>query len=291
VGRKDNMKKSNNKFKLFGTLVTVGLSLFTVTQVAAWGPDNRATFTMEKPATYPTFNSITNNPTIGDERNFVRVGQINADVTDLTDEVEVIPGHQYLVYIYFHNNASSTFNDKAHNYSGVATKTRMSSSFSTILTPNERGKITATITAEETDPKSVWDEVRKIGGNNNYVLFNRHTNWTENGIIFTAVKAEHSDITPIGVIIDDGNKKYYVTGDTLYNKKVFKDLPSDIDVLFLPVNGVGNNMNMVDAAAFSDKVNAKYVVPLHFGLFDELDPRDFKAKNAIIPKFFEEIEI
>ena len=26
---------------------------------------------MEKPATYPTFNSITNNPTIGDERDFV----------------------------------------------------------------------------------------------------------------------------------------------------------------------------------------------------------------------------
>ena len=152
------MKKSNNKLKLLGTLATIGLSLFTVTQVAAWGPENRATFTMEKPATYPTFNSITNNPTIGDERNFVRVGQINADVTDLTDEVEIIPGHQYLVYIYFHNNASATFNDKDHNYSGVATKTRMSSSFSTVLTPNERGKITATITAKETNPESVWDE-------------------------------------------------------------------------------------------------------------------------------------
>ena len=62
-------------------------------------------------------------------------------------------------------------------------------------------------------PKSVWDEVRKIGSDNNYVLFNRHTSWTENGMKFTAVKAEHSDITPIGVIIDDGEKKYYVTGD------------------------------------------------------------------------------
>ena len=38
-------------------------------------------------------------------------------------------------------------------------------------------------------PKSVWDEVRRIGGNNNYVLFNRHTEWTQNGIKFTAVKA------------------------------------------------------------------------------------------------------
>ena len=36
-----------------------------------------------------------------------------------------------------------------------------------------------------------WAIARKQGGNNNYVLFNRHTSWTENGIRFTAVKAEH----------------------------------------------------------------------------------------------------
>ena len=38
-------------------------------------------------------------------------------------------------------------------------------------------------------PASVWQEVRKIGGGNNYIQFNRHTVWTENGIKFTAVKA------------------------------------------------------------------------------------------------------
>jgi L-ascorbate metabolism protein UlaG (beta-lactamase superfamily) len=74
-------------------------------------------------------------------------------------------------------------------------------------------------------PKSVWDEVRKIGGNNNFVLFNRYTSWTQNEIKFTAVKAEHSDVTPIGVIIDDGEKKYYITGDTLYNREIFGELP------------------------------------------------------------------
>ena len=31
-------------------------------------------------------------------------------------------------------------------------------------------------------PASVWQEVRKIGGGNNYIQFNRHTVWTENGI-------------------------------------------------------------------------------------------------------------
>ena len=153
--------KKINRYKKSRTLVSalaiLGLSLTTLTSVSAWGPE-RTTFTMEKPATYPTFNSITNNPTIGDERDFVRVGEINADVTDLKNEIEVVPGRQYLVYVYFHNNASATFNDSAHNNSGVALKTRMASSFSTVLTPAEKGTITATITADNSNPLSVWDE-------------------------------------------------------------------------------------------------------------------------------------
>ena len=140
-------------------------------------------------------------------------------------------------------------------------------------------------------PKSVWDNVRKIGGNNNYVLFNCHTSWTQNGIRFTAVKAEHSDITPIGVIIDDGKRKYYVTGDTLYNEEIFKDIPKDIYALFLPINGVGNNMNMADAKRFAEKVGAKYTVPLHFGMFDEINPEDFSCDNKIIPEIYKEIKL
>lgn len=138
-------------------------------------------------------------------------------------------------------------------------------------------------------PKSVWDEVHKIGGNNNYVLFNRHTEWTQNGIKFTAVKAEHSDITPIGVIIDDGERKYYVTGDTLYNEEIFGDIPSDIYALFLPVNGVGNNMNMTDAARFAKRINAERTVPIHIGMFDEITADEFDCKNKIIANIYKEI--
>ncbi len=151
------MKKYQTKLKALSVLATAGLSLATFASASAWGPE-RTTFTMEKPATYPTFNSITNNPTIGDERDFVRVGEINAEVTDLKNELEVVPGRQYLVYVYFHNNASSTFNDSAHNHSGVAIRTRMASAFSTVLTPSEKGKISATITADNSNPGSVWDE-------------------------------------------------------------------------------------------------------------------------------------
>lgn len=138
-------------------------------------------------------------------------------------------------------------------------------------------------------PKSVWDEVRKIGGSNNYILFNRHTSWSEHGIRFTAVKAEHSDPSAIGVIIQDGEKKYYVTGDTLYNTEIFEDIPKDIYALFLPMNGVGNNMNKTDAVCFAKKVKAKKVVPIHIGMFDSLSADDFVCENKVVAEIYKEI--
>jgi len=137
-------------------------------------------------------------------------------------------------------------------------------------------------------PYEAWQEVRKFGKKHNYTMFNRHTEFTIKGINFKAVKAEHSDLTGIGVIIDD---KYYVTGDTLYNTEIFNDIPDTIDTVFLPINGVGNNMNMVDAKRFAEKVNAKKVVPMHWGLFDNLDPKCFDCENKVIPKIYEVIDL
>lgn len=140
-------------------------------------------------------------------------------------------------------------------------------------------------------PLSVWNEVKKIAGNNNYIMFNRHTTWTEQGIKFTAVKAEHSDISAIGVIIDDGYRKYYITGDTLYNEDIFEDIPDDIYAMFLPVNGVGNNMNMSDASAFCKRVHPHIVVPMHCGMFDEIDMNSFEIQNKVVPKIYEEVDL
>ena len=130
----------------------------------------------------------------------------------------------------------------------------------------------------------------------NFILFDKYTSVSLEGFIFTAVRAAHSDPYAIGVVIEDRveNKVYYVTGDTLYNSRIFDSLPDpgrNIDVLFLPINGVGNNMNMEDAARFAKKMHAMTVVPLHFGMFDSLDPKDFPCRNKVIPEIWEEIEV
>lgn len=134
-----------------------------------------------------------------------------------------------------------------------------------------------------------FPEVRRFKGKHNYVMFRPGTVFTEKGVRFCCVHAEHSETTAIGVIIDDGSRKYYVTGDTLYNENIFCELPDDIFAVFMPVNGVGNNMNMTDAARFAERVGAKYTVPLHWGLFDSLDPGNFECENKVIPEIYEEI--
>ena len=138
---------------------------------------------------------------------------------------------------------------------------------------------------------NAWQTARKFGGDNNYIMFNRGTVWTEKGIKFEAVYAEHSDDKAVGVIISYGGRKYYITGDTLYNKKVIKDINIPIDVVFLPINGVGNNMNMTDAAHFAEEIKAKTAVPIHFGMFDSLNAGNFGFKNRVIPEIYKEIKL
>ena len=137
---------------------------------------------------------------------------------------------------------------------------------------------------------AAWEEVRKFGGKHNYLRFNRHTEITLGDIRFIAVKAEHSDPHSIGVIIEAEGKRYYVTGDTLYNTEIFEDIPGQIDMLFLPVNGVGNNMNMTDAKRFCERIEPGVAVPIHCGLFDEIDMNEFGYEPKIVPQIYQEMK-
>jgi len=79
----------------------------------AYGPD-RQTFTWEKPANYVTFNSITDNPVVGDERNFVRIKEDGTNNT-YGKTVSLVAGKTYDVEVYYHNNAASNLNLTATN--------------------------------------------------------------------------------------------------------------------------------------------------------------------------------
>ncbi len=140
-------------------------------------------------------------------------------------------------------------------------------------------------------PWSSYLTVRELKGNNNYVSFRPGTVWTEGNIKFTSIKAEHSDLDAIGVLIEYEGKKYYVTGDTLYNKEVVESAPKNADYVFVPVNGVGNNMNMTDAAQFATDIGAKHVVPFHVGLFDSHTPDEFEHERRLILEVYKEYDL
>lgn len=125
--------------------------------VDAWGPSDRPTYTTASPAPHVTFNSITNNPAYGDERNFFRIKDAATSGT-YTDELKVEPGKTYRGYIYVHNNASKVLNDAAHDYKGIALNTQLRVSLPNSVTPGTKARINAYITADNAQPKQVWDE-------------------------------------------------------------------------------------------------------------------------------------
>ncbi len=136
----------------------ITLSFLQSAPVSAWGPE-RPTYTMSSPADHPTFNSITDNSTFGDERDFVRIVEKGSGKA-FTSDLEIEANKEYIVEIYYHNNASATYNDAAHNYVGVAEDTRVVSYFPEKLAAGETGQIDGVITATNADPKTVWDEAR-----------------------------------------------------------------------------------------------------------------------------------
>ncbi len=118
----------------------------------AWGPE-RKTFTWEEPADFVTFNSITDNPGLGDERNFVRIRK--ADTNDkYSDNVTLEPGQEYEVYIYYHNNASASLDDSGK---GMAQNVRLRMEQPGTIYKDHAGEIKGIISSTNADPGEVWD--------------------------------------------------------------------------------------------------------------------------------------
>lgn len=133
--------------KHFGVIAALVVAGTSAALALAWGPD-RPTFTVEQPATHVTFNSITNNPIDGDERNFVRIKDTSTNTW--TDDVVVQPGKEYKVRMVVHNNAADNLNLKAVNTVVKA------------AVPTTTGKsidISGFVSADNAQPREVWDEV------------------------------------------------------------------------------------------------------------------------------------
>lgn len=152
----------NIKTKIASTLALAGIvasAVMPISSVSAleetWGPKDRARYTWESPADHVTFNSITDNPFIGDESNFVRVKEyVEGDTSAHKDVETIVPGKEYEIWIYFHNNAGANYNDSGK---GLARNTRVASSFPTKVEAGQEAVIRGSVSATNAEPQAVWD--------------------------------------------------------------------------------------------------------------------------------------
>ena len=164
---KDKKQQKKKIYVSILALAMMGSLILNVLPVSAYGP-KRTTYTMDEPAEKAVFNSITDNSAVGDERDFVRVVEVRTDGenNDYTNEVHVMGGKTYEVWIYFHNNASNTYNYSAYNYRGIAYDTRVNAIFPDSIKSGEKGEVKALIYSRTADPTEVWDEAYFIADEN-----------------------------------------------------------------------------------------------------------------------------
>ena len=146
---RDQMKKLINFIKNHSIISgSVLVAAIAPALVWAWGP-SRPSFTIEKPADYITFNSITNNPVIGgDEKDFVGIREVGSNA-NWTNNMKVQNGKEYYVRIYVHNNAASNLNLVAEN---VVAKLNVPTTTAKTVT------VQGQISASNAKPNTVWDE-------------------------------------------------------------------------------------------------------------------------------------
>ncbi len=143
--------------KRAAAIAIVAAAVLVPAALFAWGPD-RPTFTMANPAPYVTFNSITDNAQHGDERNFVQIKDASAPDSAYTEDVNLQPGKDYTVFVFYHNNAASILNDAAHNYQGIAHNAFMRVQMPATVSAGQKARVTAFVGASNSNPAQVWDE-------------------------------------------------------------------------------------------------------------------------------------
>lgn len=200
--------------------------------VFAWGPENRPTYTMNKPAPVIAFNSITDSKGWGDERNFVQIKDITdvyagnnniakiAKSSGFKDKVELNDGHIYMVKAFVHNNAAANLNL-------VATNTRIKQNSAEEKDGSHSEQVTISADncgadgkSNKGKPCSVWDSVyleRKKGDTNKYDIysfvdsahyFNNKRDFNTNGFLLSNdIRSAGNKGALLGFDKMDGNLK------------------------------------------------------------------------------------
>ncbi|MGR6971411.1 hypothetical protein ACU639_17790 [Streptomyces cynarae] len=138
-----------------------------VDNTRGWGP-GRKTFTMKHPASFPVFNSITDQPNYGDERNFVQCH----DVADKGkpgggwgDSLLAQDGHTYECMVLFVNDVAPNLDTIASPNTGGNIVAKLQNARLKVLRPEAaiyNPAVVGVLSADNTNPAEVWDSCNFI---------------------------------------------------------------------------------------------------------------------------------
>ncbi|MGW0996345.1 hypothetical protein ACWD5V_24270 [Streptomyces sp. NPDC002523] len=177
-----------------------------------WGPA-RKTFTMQRPAPYPVFNSITDNPTQGDERNFVQCKDADEGNERYADDLVAKDHHTYECFALVVNDIAPNLDSIASPNTGGNVAAKLQKARLRVWFPENHTYnpgLTVILSANNSNPSEVWDSCNFVAARPvslRYVLGSArlHTNGTpDEGIPLPG--AEDAPIHDKGALLgDNGN--------------------------------------------------------------------------------------
>jgi L-ascorbate 6-phosphate lactonase len=112
-------------------------------------------------------------------------------------------------------------------------------------------------------------------------------------VAVTATFARHDEaaaLTPdaVGFLLDVGGARLWDVADSEYDARLRPMASAGVDVMFVPINGGGGNMNAHEAALLTWQIAPRIAVPMHYGMWPEeqygegatLDPALFRDTLA-----------
>ena len=116
-------------------------------------------------------------------------------------------------------------------------------------------------------------------GKKNYKVLGVGDSMTIGEFEVTAVYANHT-CEAFGLIIEAEGERIYISGDTLFDEKLFEAKRYCPDITFICINGRLGNMKVGEAVITAKEIGAKVNIPNHYDMFESNseDPEKFTSK-------------
>ena len=93
-------------------------------------------------------------------------------------------------------------------------------------------------------------------------------------VTVTATFARHDEEVAmtgdaVGFLLDVGGVRFWDVADSEYDARLRPMREEGIDVMLVPINGVGGNMNAHEAALLVWQVAPRIAVPMHYGMWPD----------------------